>query len=276
MPASYGGSSGGSGPTTPALALLDAASPSTLVGLDGSGEGTALSYAAAATLLGVSAPTVLYASDFTVEPGGASGGNATKSGSGADSTITLTSATPNTAYGSGGATAPRAVVAIPALAREVEVTIQMTATTGTGDTNHFLAVGLRNAPNGGAPSALWGTGMSTVTSPNQYSGGMMSGAAGGNIFSGVVANTGLFAADRWLRATWQPRAPQYAILTGAGSAGAEPTLWHPPAGWSSPISDSLDLSVGSGGLGLAIYFQTLGGAVNLVATFKVTVRVLTW
>ena len=52
MPASYGGSSGGSGPTTPALALLDAASPSTLVGLDGSGEGTALSYAATRTAIG--------------------------------------------------------------------------------------------------------------------------------------------------------------------------------------------------------------------------------
>lgn len=226
--------------------------------------------------LGVAAPTILYASDFTVEAGGATGGNATKTGTGSDATITLTSATVNTAYGSGGATAPRAVVAIPTNAYMVEATIQMTATSGVGDTNHFLAVGLRNAPSGGAPTALWGTGMSTVTSPNQYSGGMMSGAAGGNIFSGVVANTGLFAADRWLRATWQPRAPQYAILTGAGSAGAEPTLWHPPAGWSSPISDSLDLSVGSGGLGLAVYFQTLGGAVNLVATFKITVRVLTW
>ena len=53
MPASYGGSSGGSsGPTTPALALLNAGAPSTIVALDGSGVGTELSYAATRTAIG--------------------------------------------------------------------------------------------------------------------------------------------------------------------------------------------------------------------------------
>lgn len=144
-----------------------------------------------------------------------------------------------------------------------------------GDTNRFLGIALRNAPSGGAPTALWGTGMPTVTSPNVYSGGLMGGLNNGNIFSGVVANNGLFAADRWLRATWQPRAPQYAILTGAGTAEAEPTLWNPPAGWSSPISNGGLLAVGNSatGLGLAVIFQTFGGSGSLSVTFRITVRV---
>ncbi len=58
-------------------------------------------------------------------------------------------------------------------------------------------------------------------------------------------------------------------------AGAEPTLWNPPAGWSAPISDGGKLAVGSGTLGLAVYFQTFSALPSISVTFQITVKVWT-
>ena len=277
MPASYGGSSGASGPTTPALALLDAGNPSTLVGLDGSGVGTELSYAAAATLLGVSAPVTYYASDFAAEQGGVSGGAAAITGTGASSTATLTIAATGSSYGSGGSNSPRIVLPLPVGAQRIEAIVQCTATSGTGDNWRYLGFGLRNTANGGAPAALWGVGSQTTTSPNLYQGGILGDTNTGTGAATAYTNTGIFASDRWLRMTWRPTETYFGLLTGAGSAGARPTLWYPPSAGGVPINSAGYLAVGDDGsaLALAIFFQSFGGSGTLTFTFKITVRVWT-
>ena len=223
-------SGGASLPTTPALALLDAGNPSTFVTLDSSGEGTALSYAAAAALLGVSAPVTYYASDFAAEQGGVSGGAAAITGTGASSTATLTIAATGSSYGSGGSNSPRIVLTIPAGARMIEATVQTTATSGTGDNWRYLGFALRNTPNGGAPTSLWGLGYQTLLSGGSaYPGGLMAGANDGIGAVGIYTGTNIFAADRWLRLSWRPTESHFAFLTGAGSGGARPTVWYPPA-----------------------------------------------
>ena len=221
--------------------------------------------------------TTYHASDFAVEPGGATAGNATKSGTGPGSTITLTSATPGTSYGFSGSDAPRAVLEIPADAREIEATMEVTSTTGTGDTWRYFGLALRNAPNGGAPSSLWGVGYQTAATPSAYPGPLMSGLNTGIGAVGVYTGTGIFAAGRWLRATWRPTETYFAFLTGAGAASARPTVWYPPATAALPVHASGALSVGDteGTLGLAALFQTFGGSGNLVITFEITVRVVT-
>jgi len=274
-----GGGGGSSGPTTPALALLDPGAPSTLVGLDADGDGTSLSYAAAAALLGVSAPVTYYADDFVAEQGGVSGGAASITGVGAASTATLTVAGTAGPYGTSGSTAPRIVLTIPAGARMIEATVQTTATSGTGDNWRYLGFALRNAPDGGAPTSLWGLGTQTLASGGSvYPGGLMAGANDGIGATGVFAGTNIFAADRWLRLSWRPTESHFACLTGAGTAGARPTRWYPPATAALPVHASGKLSVGddAGTLGLAVYFQSLGGSGTLTFTFKITVRVLTW
>ncbi len=272
-----GGGGGASLPTTPALALLDAGNPSTLVGLDGSGEGTALSYAAAAALLGVSAPVTYYASDFAAEQGGVSGGAAAITGTGASSTATLTVAGTAGPYGTSGSTAPRIVLTIPAGARMIEATVQTTATSGTGDNWRYLGFALRNTPNGGAPTSLWGLGYQTLLSGGSaYPGGLMAGANDGIGAVGIYTGTNVFAADRWLRLSWRPTETYFAFLTGAGTAGARPTVWYPPATAALPVHASGKLSVGDteGALGLAVFFQSFGGSGTLTYTFKITVRVV--
>jgi hypothetical protein len=275
MPASYGGSSGSSGPTTPALALLDAGNPSTFVTLDGSGEGTSLSYAAAATLLGVSAPVTYYADDFVAEQGGVSGGAAAITGTGASSTATLTIAATGSSYGSGGSNSPRIVLPLPVGAQRIEAIVQCTATSGTGDNWRYLGFGLRNTANGGAPAALWGVGSQTTTSPNLYQGGILGGTNTGTGAATAYTNTGIFASDRWLRMTWRPTETYFGLLTGAGSAGARPTLWYPPSSGGVPINSAGTLAVGDDGsaLALAVFFQSFGGSGTLTFTFKITVRV---
>lgn len=221
--------------------------------------------------------TTFYASDFVVEAGGATAGNATKSGTGAGSTITLTSATVATTYGTGGGTAPRAVLSIPPGAQRIEVTLHTTATTGAGDANRFFGVALRNAPSGGAPTSLWGVAFNTAAGTNIYAGGLMSGLNQGSIFTGIVANTHPFAADRWMLASWEVFEPYLGVLTGAGTAGARPTVWHPPAAWASPVNASGTLSIpdnAASALGLAAIFQSFGTpSGSLTITFEITVRV---
>ena len=272
---SYTKSGGSSGPTTPALALLDAGNPSTFVTLDSSGEGTALSYAAAATLLGVSAPVTYYASDFAAEQGGVSGGAAAITGTGASSTATLTIAATGSSYGSGGSNSPRIVLPLPVGAQRIEAIVQCTATSGTGDNWRYLGFGLRNTANGGTPAALWGVGSQTTTSPNLYPGGILGGTNTGIGAVAAYTNTGVFAADRWMRLTWRPTDPYFGILTGAGSAGARPALWYPPSAGGVPINSAGTLAVGDDGsaLALAVFFQSFGGSGTLTFTFKITVRV---
>ena len=70
MPASYGGASGGSsGPTTPASALLDAASPNEVVILDESGEGASASFEDVATTGIAEALSDAAEGDFLVATG---------------------------------------------------------------------------------------------------------------------------------------------------------------------------------------------------------------
>lgn len=220
--------------------------------------------------------TTFHASDFVVEPGGATAGNATKTGTGPGSTITLTSATPGTSYGYSGSDAPRAVLEIPAGAREIEATMEVTSTTGTGDTWRYFGLALRNAPTGGAPSSLWGVGYQTAATPSAYPGPLMSGLNTGAGAVGVYSGTGIFAAGRWLRATWRPTEIHFAFVTGAGAASARPTVWYPPATAALPVHASGALSVGDteGPLGLVALLQTFGGSGNLVMTFEITVRVV--
>lgn len=270
------GGGGSSGPTTPALALLDAGNPSTLVGLDGDGEGTSLSYAAAATLLGVSAPVTYYADDFVAEQGGVSGGAAAISGVGAASTATLTIAATSSTYGTSGSNSPRIVLPLPVGAQRIEVVVQCTATSGTGDNWRYLGFALRNTANGGTPAALWGVGTQTLSTPGLFVGGIMGGANTGHGAS-AFTNTGIFAADRWMRLTWRPNDPYFWMLNGAGSAGARPTLWYPPNSSIMPVNGSGALAIGDDGsaLALAVFFQSFGGSGTLTFTFKITVRVWT-
>jgi len=221
--------------------------------------------------------TTYYASDFAAEQGGVSGGAASITGVGAASTATLTIAATGSSYGSGGSNAPRVVLALPAGAREIELTVQCTATTGTGDTWRYLGFGLRNAANAGAPAALWGVGSQTTTSPNLYQGGILGGTNTGTGAATAYTNTGIFASDRWLRMTWRPTETYFGLLTGAGSAGARPTLWYPPSSGGVPINSAGTLAVGDtdGALALAVFFQSFGGSGSLTFTAKLTVRVVT-
>ena len=265
-PAGSAGAAGAPGP---------APSGTGLVSVTGGVLDTPSTLSAQLAALGVAAPTILYASDFTVEPGGVSGGAASIIGVGAASTATLTIAATGSSYGSGGSNAPRIVLPLPVGARLVEAVVQCTATSGTGDTWRYLGFGLRNTANGGAPAALWGVGSQTTTSPNLYQGGILGGTNTGTGAATAYTNTGIFASDRWLRMTWRPTETYFGLLTGAGSAGARPTLWYPPSAGGVPINSAGYLAVGDDGsaLALAIFFQSFGGSGTLTFTFKVTVKV---
>lgn len=222
-----------------------------------------------------SGPTTItyYASDFVAENGGASGAAASISGTGSTSTATITIGTTGS-YHAG--TGPRVVLSIPAGATEIELTVRTTATSGTGDTWKYLGFALRDAPNAGAPSTLWGVGFqSHATSGAAYAGGLQGGLNTGTGAVSLQGSTQPFAADRYLRARWRPRDPFFHFLTGAGSAGVRPSLWYPPSSMSLPgnsppiaIPDNVSTP-----LGLAVFAQGFGGSGSITFTAELTVRV---
>lgn len=220
--------------------------------------------------------TTYHASDFAAEQGGVSGGAAAISGVDDASTATLTIAATSSTYGTSGSNSPRIVLPLPVGAQRIEVVVQCTATSGTGDNWRYLGFGLRNTANGGTPAALWGVGTQTLSTPGLFVGGIMGGANTGHGAS-AFTNTGIFAADRWMRLTWRPNDPYFWMLNGAGSAGARPTLWYPPNSSIMPVNGSGALAIGDDGsaLALAVFFQSFGGSGTLTFTFKITVRVWT-
>lgn len=214
------------------------------------------------------ASVVLYASDCTPEPGSES---ASVTGTGASSTFTLTASSTARTYGTAGATAARIVCPIPAGARVIEVEIGLTASNLPGS-SRFLTIAHRNAIDGGAPAQLFG--MSIADNAAAWYGDLMLGGnSGSKTFTSPLATT---AADRWFRATLNPREPVLGFAAGTGSGGARPTAWAPMSSPTSGIvSPQGTISIADTDVvtAVAIVLQSFGGfsASSITGTLRVTV-----
>lgn len=303
MPASYGGSSGSSAaPTTPASALLDAASPNKVVTLNADGEGASTAFEDVATtgiaeslsdadegdflvatgagevqrasvdpaavrgVIGAAGATVFHADDGTAAAGSES---ASVSGTGADSTVTLTASSTARNFGTAGQTAAGWRVDLPAGTKSVEVEVQLTAASGLATGGYrYLGVALSNQTN--VTSTLCG--VSLADSGNSYSGNMLGGTNAGN--GPYTYTPTLTAADRWARMRIDISAgPMIRFATGTGSAGARPGTWSLPASSVPlPTNGNTGTVVDSDSARLWIYLQSFGTGGATSITAKITVR----
>lgn len=216
--------------------------------------------------------TTLYADDCTAESGSET---ASITGTDSSSTATLSGGAGSTTYyGTSGATAPRIVCPLPAGTVSVTAEVHTTTTTGTHTGAYrYLALGLRNAADGGAPAALWGIGCSDVASPNCYLGSLMGGANGGAVNTSIATGTAWFATSRWLRVAWQPEMPYLALQTGTGSG--RPSVWQAQGTGYLPINSggALGIPDTATATAVAVYLQSFGGGGASGVTFGLTVYV---
>ena len=265
MPASYGGASGGSsGPTTPASALLDAGNPSTLVGLDGSGVGTELSYAATRTAIAATPGATI------VDPMTGTGWTATTP---AGLSFTWSTGVSLTTSGASGTTGNGSVTRAAVLDSDAQewdwaVRVQVTA----GDASQTTSTS-------GYILLQMGIGSSQYVSSILYASGAY--AIFHNVGAGLVNSGPLTPApsagqrtggDLWMRVHGDVFG-RWSASWGVGSAGALPTAWQRV--WTL---DSATLSgYAMATSGLTITNGSAGGAVR-TATHTVVVHAIrsTW
>ncbi len=213
-----------------------------------------------------SGPTVYYAESFTAVAGSES---ASISGTGATATIALSASSTSRTYGSGGVTAPRAILTLPAGTREVWVETQVVSVTGSGTSGfRYLTMAVQNVSSG-VPTAVWG--VTVNDNASAFAGNLLGGAN-----TGSPIGTASIAADRWVRATLALTETRLAVQVGTGSAGARPSLWGPVTSPALPVATAYNVIPDTAGqLYLVVVYQGFGtGGANTI-TVRVTVRATT-
>ena len=253
MPASYGGASGGSsGPTTPASALLDAASPNEVVILDESGEGASASFEDVATTGIAEALSDAAEGDFLVATGagevqrasvdpaavrgvigaaasggtpwgstvvdGLLGGGWSAAATPAGTSVTWTASTLVLSVPSGVSGTVRQQhddeIADGATAWDLAVRLQ--ATTGSGTTT--AAVGVYWIFDGGA-TQYFGV---NVRGDGAIYVGWATPTSGSDAYAATTLSLG--GGQSWVRLS-RTEAGQKVVWYGEGSGGALPTQW---------------------------------------------------
>ena len=225
--------------------------------------------AAARAAIGVSGVSTFYASDFTAVNGS---DTASISGTGSTSTIAFSTGTTARSYGTAGVTAPRAIIALPAGARVVEIELQVVSLSGASSGGfRYLTAAVQNVASG-VPTALWGASFPDASAT--YGGNLL---GGGNSGASVGSTIGVAsAADRWARATLALTEPRFAVLHGSGSAGARPTTWTPVTSPQIPSSTSWGVIPDTANVTyLVIVYQSFGSGVANVITVRPAIRVTT-
>lgn len=291
-------------PAVPSSVLLDVANEGKLVSLASTtGVGTAMTYGAAtsagvgqlaATLgdfstgngaggsqlasanpaavravIGAVGQSIFYASDFTPVDG-TSPDTAAKSGTGPTSTLIFATGTVARTYGTAGVTAPRAILAIPAGARVVEIEFQVVSLSGVSSGGfRYLTAAVQNVASG-IPTALWGVSFPDATAA--YAGNLLGGGNSGSNVGSTIAVAG--AADRWGRATLALTETRFAAQMATASAGAQPTVWTPPTSPGLPSSVAYGSIPNTSGVTYLVFvYQSFGSGVSNVITIRPTVRV---
>lgn len=210
--------------------------------------------------------TVLYASDGVAEAGSES---ASISGTGAESTVTLTASTTARTFGTSGRTAAGWRLNLPAGLQRVSVEVRVTAASGL-TSGGWRYVGLALSNQSDVTTTLCGFGLGD--NGNSYSGNMLSGANSG--VGPTTTSPTVTAADRWLRAVFELDAgPRIRFATGTGIAGARPGVWSPPAtAIPAPASGATGTVVDSDSARLWFYLQSFGSGGATSLTARITVR----
>lgn len=213
-----------------------------------------------------SSVTMLYASDGVAEAGSES---ASISGTGASSTVTLTASTFERKFGTEGRTAAGWRLNLPAGVQRVSVEIQLTAASGL-TSNGYRYIGLALSNQSDVTTTLCGVGLGDNGS--SWTGNKLLGANSGT--GPTTTSPTVTAADRWLRAVFELDAgPRIRFATGAGTAGARPSVWSAPAtAIPLPSSGATGTVVDSDNARLWFYLQGFGGGIATSLTAKITVR----
>lgn len=204
------GGGGGSLPDTPASVLLDAASPNTFVGLDGTGAGQALTPSASLTRLGlVDTPSLASATGWTLVDG-----VGTAAITGGVARLTL-----------GAAIVPGAWANHPKIARQsllsplsCDFRCRVKSWTGGDSNDALLAIGLRTgaASEEGLYATIRGNGSRVWLDSNVVSGG---GTLGFIALDRATVAGGQF----WVRLIIAGGSA--ALFYGVGVSGVEPSNW---------------------------------------------------
>ena len=213
--------------------------------------------------------STFYASDFTAVNGS---DTASISGTGSTSTVAFSTGTTARSYGTAGVTAPRAILALPAGARIVEVELQVVSLSGASSGGfRYLTAAVQNVASG-VPTALWGVSFPDATAT--YGGNLLGGGNSGASVGSTISVAG--AADRWARATLALTEPRVGVLHGSGSAGARPTTWTPCSSPQIPSSTSWGVIPDTANVTyLVIVYQSFGSGVANVITVRPAIRVTT-